>query len=90
VIGDILVWAGVAIAVVSAVRLVAARDFAMRLHFVAPVTSLAAPLLIAGTALHRWSSWHDIAKLVVIGALLAGTGPATVVTTALARRRADG
>jgi multisubunit Na+/H+ antiporter MnhG subunit len=89
-VSEFLLWAGVVIAVVSAVRMALARGSAIRLHFVSPVTSLAAPLVIVGLALHPWSSWHDVVKLAVIGVLLAGTGPATVVTAARARRRGDG
>jgi multisubunit Na+/H+ antiporter MnhG subunit len=88
-VSGFLVWAGVVIALVSGVRLALARDSALRLHYVSPVTSLAAPLVIVGLVLHPWSSWHDVAKLAVIGVLLAGTGPATVVTAARARRRGD-
>lgn len=82
----ILIWAGVAISILSAVRLLVARDPFARLHFIGPTTSLAAPLVIAGLALQQWSSWHDVLKLVLIGVLLVGTGPATVVATARARK----
>ncbi|TDD33582.1 hypothetical protein E1287_19305 [Actinomadura sp. KC06] len=83
-----LTWAGVAVAGAAGLRLAATRDAAARLHAAAPVTVLAAPLLIAGTALRPWSSWHDVAKLAVIAVLLAATGPATVVTAAQAVERA--
>ncbi|GAA0369822.1 monovalent cation/H(+) antiporter subunit G [Actinoallomurus spadix] len=85
-----LIWAGVAVAVLSAVRLLLTRDLFARLHFIGPAAVLAAPLVVAGLALRPWSSWHDVAKLVLIGVLLVGTGPATVVATARARRGPDG
>ncbi|MFI0447088.1 monovalent cation/H(+) antiporter subunit G [Actinomadura sp. 6N118] len=83
----VLVWAGAGVAVLCGLRLLVTRDPAARLHVIAPVTVLAAPLMTAGLALRSWSSWHEVAKLVVIGALLAATGPATVVTAGLAVRR---
>ncbi|GAA4601297.1 hypothetical protein GCM10023195_03100 [Actinoallomurus liliacearum] len=85
----VLIWAGVAVAALSAIRLVLTRDLFARLHFIGPVTVLAAPLVVAGLALRTWSSWHDVFKLVLIGLLLIGTGPATVVATARARRGPD-
>lgn len=85
-----LTWAGTGVAVVAGLRLPFTRGAAARLHAVAPVTVLAAPLLLAGLALRPWSSWHDVAKLAVIAVLLAATGPATVVTAAQAVERASG
>ncbi|WP_433471726.1 monovalent cation/H(+) antiporter subunit G [Spirillospora sp. CA-142024] len=87
-LADVLTWAGAAVAVTTGLRLPFTRGAAARLHTVAPVTVLAAPLLIAGLALRPWSSWHDVAKLAVIAVLLAATGPATVVTAGQAVRRA--
>ncbi|MFI0408906.1 monovalent cation/H(+) antiporter subunit G [Actinomadura sp. 3N508] len=87
-LADVLTWAGAAVAVAAGLRLAAARGAAARLHAAAPVTAAAAPLLIAGTALRPWSSWHDVAKLAVIAVLLTATGPATVVTAAQAAERA--
>jgi hypothetical protein len=43
--------------------------------------------VVAGLALQSWSSWHDVAKLAVIGTLLAVTGPATVVAAGQAVHR---
>lgn len=82
-----LVWAGVVIAAFAAVRLLVTGDRFVRLHFASAGSVLAAPPLIAGVALTPWSSWHDIAKLLVIGTLLVVTGPASVITTAYAARR---
>jgi multisubunit Na+/H+ antiporter MnhG subunit len=82
-----LIWAGTVIAAFATVRLLVTRDRFVRLHFVSLGSVLAVPLVIAGLALAPWSSWHDVAKLVVIGLLLFVTGPATVITTAHAGRR---
>jgi multisubunit Na+/H+ antiporter MnhG subunit len=83
----VLIWAGTVIAAFATVRLLVTRDRFVRLHFVSLGSVLAAPLVIAGLALASWSSWHDVAKLVVIGILLFVTGPATVITTAHAAKR---
>ncbi|WP_329090580.1 monovalent cation/H(+) antiporter subunit G [Actinomadura citrea] len=87
---DVLTWAGTALAVAAGMRLPLTRGAAARLHTVAPVTVLAAPLLITGLALRPWSSWHDVAKLAVIAVLLAATGPATLATAGQAVERAAG
>lgn len=88
-VSAVLIWAGTAGAVLSAVRLLLARDPFVRLHLIAPATVVAAPLVIAGLALRSWSSWHDVVKLVLIGVLLVATGPATVVAAARARKAPD-
>jgi multisubunit Na+/H+ antiporter MnhG subunit len=87
----VLVWSGVAVAAGAALRLLVIRDTVTRLHYIAPGTALAAPLVVAGLALVSWSSWHDVFKLAAIAVLLFGTGPVTVVAAARAarRRRAD-
>ncbi|GGU01914.1 MULTISPECIES: monovalent cation/H(+) antiporter subunit G [Actinomadura] len=89
-LADVLTWAGTALAVAAGMRLPLTRGAAARLHTVAPVTVLAAPLLITGLALRPWSSWHDVAKLAVIAVLLAATGPATLATAGQAVERAAG
>jgi multisubunit Na+/H+ antiporter MnhG subunit len=82
-----LIWAGAAVCAFAAVRLLLTRDRFLRLHFVSLASVLAAPLVIAGLAFADWSSWHDVAKLVIIGALLFVTGPATVIATGRATKR---
>jgi multisubunit Na+/H+ antiporter MnhG subunit len=82
-----LIWAGAAVCAFAAVRLLLTRDRFLRLHFVSLASVLAAPLVIAGLALASWSSWHDVAKLLIIGALLFVTGPATVITAGHATKR---
>ncbi|MBO2449525.1 monovalent cation/H(+) antiporter subunit G [Actinomadura barringtoniae] len=86
-VGAVLVWAGAGLAVLCGVRLLFTRGPAARLHVIAPVTVLAAPLVAVGLALRSWSSWHDVAKLALIAALLVATGPATVVTAGRAVRK---
>jgi monovalent cation/proton antiporter MnhG/PhaG subunit len=87
-LADTLTWAGTAVCVLAGLRLARTPGAAARLHAVAPVTALGAPLLLAGLALRPWSSWHDVVKIAVIGVLLAATGPATVVTAGQAVARA--
>lgn len=87
----VFVWIGTVVCTFAAVRLLLTRDRLLRLHYVSLASVLAAPLLITGLALASWSSWHDVAKLWIIGVLLFVTGPATVVTAGrAAKRAADG
>jgi multisubunit Na+/H+ antiporter MnhG subunit len=82
----VLIWSGVVVVAVAALRLLFAGEVFLRLHFAGAVTSLATPLIIVGLMLTRgvWSSAHDVLKLLVIGVLLFGTGPAVVIATARA------
>jgi multisubunit Na+/H+ antiporter MnhG subunit len=84
-----LIWAGTLVAAFATLRLLLTRDRFLRLHFVSAGSVVAAPLVTAGLALAPWSSWHDVAKVLLIGLLLLVTGPATVITTARAARRAS-
>jgi multisubunit Na+/H+ antiporter MnhG subunit len=86
-LSTVLVSAGVGAAAFTGLRLLLVRDTMLRLHYIAPGTVLAAPLVIAGLAIAPWSSWHDVFKLTVIGVLLFVTGPVTVVAAARAARR---
>jgi multisubunit Na+/H+ antiporter MnhG subunit len=88
-VSAVLIWAGAAVCAFATVRLLLTRDRFLRLHFVSLGSVLAAQMVIIGLALASWSSWHDVAKLVIIGALLFGTGPATVITAGHAARRAS-
>jgi multisubunit Na+/H+ antiporter MnhG subunit len=83
----VLIWAGTLVAAFATVRLLLTRDRFLRLHFVSAGSAVAAPLVTAGLALAPWSSWHDVAKVVLTGLLLVVTGPATVIATARASRR---
>jgi multisubunit Na+/H+ antiporter MnhG subunit len=86
-LSTVLIWAGVLVAAFVTVRLLLTRDRFLRLHFVSAGSAVAAPLVTAGLALAPWSSWHDVAKVVLTGLLLVVTGPATVIATARASRR---
>jgi multisubunit Na+/H+ antiporter MnhG subunit len=86
-LSTVLIWAGVLVAAFATVRLLLTRDRFLRLHFVSAGPAVAAPLVTAGLALASWSSWHDVAKVVLTGLLLVVTGPATVIATARASRR---
>ncbi|MFC0040980.1 monovalent cation/H(+) antiporter subunit G [Actinomadura rayongensis] len=90
----VLVWAGVVVAVVSAVRLLVNPQVHGRLHLSGPVAVLAAPLVTAGLLLapDARTTWHDGVKIVVIALLVVLSGPAAVVATARAAhpRRTDG
>ena len=83
----VLIWAGTLAAAFATVRLLLTRDRFLRLHYVSAGSAVAAPLVTAGLALAPWSSWHDVAKVVLTGLLLVVTGPATVIATARASRR---
>jgi multisubunit Na+/H+ antiporter MnhG subunit len=86
-LSTVLIWAGTLVAAFATVRLLLTRDRFLRLHFVSAGSAVAAPLVTAGLALAPWSSWHDVAKVVLTGLLLVVTGPATVIATARASRR---
>jgi multisubunit Na+/H+ antiporter MnhG subunit len=88
VAGAVLVWLGVAVAVLSAVAAVGLAPVIPRLHAVTPVTVLAGPLVGVGLALR--SGWSlTTATLLLITLLLAVTGPALgAVTARLADRDA--
>lgn len=82
----VLIWAGVAAVVASAAALPVLRRVYGRLHAVGAATTLGVPLVIAGLAVAPgiWSSYHDVLKLILIGGLVFGTGPAAIVATARA------
>lgn len=84
----VLVVAGVAVCVLSCLSLLLLPDTYDALHAVTPVTSLGAPLVLAGLAVHDGTP-HGIAKLVLVGLLLAVTGPTAGVATARAARARD-
>jgi multisubunit Na+/H+ antiporter MnhG subunit len=86
-VSTVLIWTGVLVAAFVTVRLLLTRDRFLRLHFISAGSAVAAPLVTAGLALVPWSSWHDVAKVVLTGLLLVVTGPATVIATARASRR---
>lgn len=73
-VAQVLVFAGVAVVVVSALAMLRARTLFNRLHLLAPVTTLGAPLVGIGLALaNGWNLGSAVILLTV--ALLAVTGP---------------
>ena len=78
----VLLAAGTAVVVASAVASVLVKDFYRRLHFLTPVTSIGGPLI--GLALAVENGWSLTTAIVLLTvALLAGTGP--VLTAAVGR-----
>ena len=70
----VLVALGVLIVVGSAIRAVAAREDLVRLHLLAPVTSVGVPVLGLGVALEAGWTWTT-ATVALVVVLLAVTGP---------------
>ena len=74
VVAQVLVFAGVAVVVVSALAMLRAKTLLNRLHLLAPVTTLGAPLVGVGLALTSgWNLGSGAILLTVV--LLAVTGP---------------
>jgi len=86
---DVLLAAGGAVLVLGAVGLVVRRDVRDRIHYAALTSVVGAPLVVVGLALTA-GSWHPAVKLLLVGALLAGTGPALSTVTGRAVERATG
>lgn len=89
IVAQVFVFAGVAVVVVSALTMLRARTLLNRLHLLAPVTTLGAPLVGIGLALATgWNLGSAAILLTVV--LLAVTGP--VLQSAVGRveaRRQD-
>jgi multicomponent Na+:H+ antiporter subunit G len=66
---------GGATILVGAVGVLRFRDVYMRLHAVALVSALGAPLLLAGFAAAAWD-WRITLKLLLLGGLIAALAPA--------------
>ncbi|WP_372665373.1 monovalent cation/H(+) antiporter subunit G [Amycolatopsis kentuckyensis] len=74
VVAQVLVFAGVAVVVVCALAMLRAQTLLNRLHLLAPVTTLGAPLVGGGLALATgWNLGSGAILLTVV--LLAVTGP---------------
>lgn len=84
----VLLWTGCAGIVFACVGTLLMRDTYDRLHFVAVAATVGAPLVVASLALGA-GSWRSALKLVLIGLLLAASGPVTSAVTARARARAS-
>ena len=87
-LASVLLWAGCAAIVLACAGVALMRDTYDRLHFVAVAATVGAPLVVLSLALGA-GSWRSALKLVLIGLLLAATGPATSAVTARARARTD-
>jgi multisubunit Na+/H+ antiporter MnhG subunit len=85
---DVLLAAGVIVAVVSALGAVVARDLRVRLHFLTPVTSVAGPLLGAAVVVANGMGSTAVQAVLVV-ALLAATGPVLSVATGRLVARRD-
>lgn len=87
-IARILVFAGVTVVVVAALAMLRAGTLLNRLHLLAPVTTLGAPLVGIGLALENGWNLGSGAVLLTV-ALLAVTGPVLQSATGRveARRR---
>jgi multicomponent Na+:H+ antiporter subunit G len=85
---QILVFAGVAVVLVSAAGMLRARDLLTRLHLLSPVTTLGAPLIGIGLVLVNGVHLGSGAIVVTV-VLLAVTGPILQAANARleARRR---
>ena len=84
-----LLWAGVGVAVLSALRALLASGPYHRLHYLTPITSVASPLV--GLALAVDTGWQvATAEILVIVALLAATGPVLQAATARVAAQRDG
>ncbi|HEY9388732.1 MAG TPA: monovalent cation/H(+) antiporter subunit G [Mycobacteriales bacterium] len=86
----VLLTAGVAVVLVCAVGLLAGGSAFDRLHFLAPVSALAVPLVVTALALAQDHPGRATVKLVVIGLLLTGSGPVVTMATGRAATRDPG
>ena len=86
VVAGVLIWLGVLVVVLSAAAALVLRPVHPRLHALAPVTSLAGPLIGVGLAIVNGLSLTT-ATILLIVVLLAITGPA--LTAAMARLAAE-
>lgn len=82
----ILMWAGIAIVAMASIGCAVVAELYDRLHFVSAVTSIGVPLVVVSQAFEA-GDWRAALKLVVIAAMLFGTGPVTIAATARARTR---
>lgn len=90
IVGQVLLGAGVLVAVASAIGALVVRDVLDRLHFLSPVTSLAAPLVGVAMAVENgWSA--TTAGILFTVFLLALSGPVLASATGrlVAQRQED-
>lgn len=85
----VLLWAGIAVTVLSCLGALSARRVYFRLHYLSPATSIGAPL--AGLALAVANGWGlTTAGILFIVFLLAITGPVIEASTGRATAQRDG
>jgi multisubunit Na+/H+ antiporter MnhG subunit len=84
-----LLAAGIAVVALGCVGLLVVRDTYLRLHYLGPASSFAAPLIIAALVMHEGWSLSTI-KLVLIGVLLVGSGAVTVTAFGRATAQREG
>ncbi|MEP9381649.1 monovalent cation/H(+) antiporter subunit G [Nocardioides sp. KR10-350] len=89
VASDVLLVAGAAVLLLAAVGLVVRRDTRDRIHYAALAAVVGAPMMVVALALTA-GGVRSAVKLLIIGALLAGTGPALSTATGHAVERARG
>lgn len=79
-VAEVLLWAGIAITVLSCLGALTFRRVYLRLHYLTPMTSIGAPLV--GLALAVENGWGlTTAQDVFIVFLLATTGPVLEAAT---------
>jgi multicomponent Na+:H+ antiporter subunit G len=85
----VLLWAGIAVTVLSCLGALAFRRVYVRLHYLTPMTSIGAPL--TGLALAIQNGWGlTTAQILFIVFLLAITGPVLEAATGrVAAQRED-
>jgi len=86
---QVLLFAGVAVAVLSCLGALVVDDFYTRLHFITPVTSLAAPLIGLSLAIDNGLGLTT-AMIVFIVFLLGITGPQLEAVTGRAAAQREG
>ncbi|SEL27025.1 cation:proton antiporter [Streptacidiphilus jiangxiensis] len=85
----VLLWAGVASVLLSAVAVVRLRGTLMRLHALAPASVAGVPLIAAAIAIDQGAG-RSAAKTLFIGLLFAVGGTVTTIAIARASRQAEG
>ncbi|HEX8009237.1 MAG TPA: monovalent cation/H(+) antiporter subunit G [Trebonia sp.] len=86
---EVLLWAGIAITVLSCLGALTFRRVYLRLHYLTPMTSIGAPLV--GLALAVGNGWGlTMALDVFIVFLLAITGPVIEAATGLVSAQREG
>ena len=81
-VGGVLAICGCAVAVLASLAMYAVRGNDDRLHLLAPVTTVAGPLIAAGLIAYDGLNLTSL-QVAVIAIVLAMTGPS--ITTAVAR-----